>query len=158
MLGQHHLEHLRAQGREYISINDAEQLLSEPVDMLLFCPQCFKQHIDAPAGEWTNPPHRSHLCGFCGTEWRPSDHATNGVASIRTSGKNDGSATPEHRPAVVIDLDRGDMPILESTRPIGAERLEQFATEFRAALQDTGKQVMVLDGLHVAAVVRRLTK
>lgn len=75
-----------------------------PVDMLLFCPRCSMQHIDAPEpsyadnGEddttWHNPPHRSHLCHGCGHIWRPADVATNGVAKLRTQGKEDGSPIP----------------------------------------------------------------
>ncbi|MCA8326238.1 helix-turn-helix domain-containing protein [Burkholderia cepacia] len=77
----------------------------EPIDMLLFCPECGEQHVDAPepadadidvdgtvissTDEWTNPPHRSHLCHACGTIWRPADVPTNGVASIQTRGKAD---------------------------------------------------------------------
>lgn len=92
-----------------------------PIDMILHCPVCGKQHIDAPEGfkatgqcecdvfgscevctaneeayreflrdgPWTNPPHRSHLCHECGHIWRPADVPTNGVAEIRTKGKND---------------------------------------------------------------------
>jgi hypothetical protein len=81
--------------------------------MVLFCPACGKQHIDAPknctvhdchfysvcyaeangqpdqCNRWTNPPHRSHLCAGCGYIWRPADVPTNGVAAIKTKGKND---------------------------------------------------------------------
>jgi len=80
-----------------------------PIDMLLFCPKCGVQHVDAPETErgrlissgpnagravapkvtWENPPHRSHLCHACGTIWRPADVPTNGVASIGTQGKAD---------------------------------------------------------------------
>lgn len=79
-----------------------------PVDMILYCPHCGEQHIDAPefksdrrdahpspTGEddpalsWANPPHRSHLCHGCGTIWRPSDVPTNGVHSLKTKGKAD---------------------------------------------------------------------
>lgn len=70
-----------------------------PIDMILHCPKCHTQHIDAPEafgeggdcldGGWTNRPHRSHLCGKCGTIWRPADVCTNGVASIATRGKSD---------------------------------------------------------------------
>ncbi|WP_042298996.1 hypothetical protein [Paraburkholderia kururiensis] len=76
-----------------------------PVDMVLFCPKCGVQHIDGPEWHneadasiglqikevvtWTNPPHRSHLCHHCGFIWRPADVPTNGVASIKTCGKND---------------------------------------------------------------------
>ena len=78
-----------------------DQFPIKPVDMILFCPACGRQHIDGPEGEgpdgattarlgaWTNPPHRSHLCHYCGHIWRPADIATNGVAEIRTKGKQD---------------------------------------------------------------------
>lgn len=79
----------------------------QPIDMVLFCPNCGKQHIDAPepakedlstldtmkrptyVRAWTNPPHRSHLCHDCGCIWRPADVPTNGVAAITTKGKAD---------------------------------------------------------------------
>jgi predicted RNA-binding Zn-ribbon protein involved in translation (DUF1610 family) len=73
-----------------------------PIDMLLFCPNCGTQHIDAPEEHerdeglsvrmdvsWTNPPHRSHLCHACECIWRPADVPTNGVAAITTKGKAD---------------------------------------------------------------------
>lgn len=67
---------------------------ADPVDMLLFCPNCTEQHIDAPHGTWTNPPHKTHECQRCGYRWRPSDVPTNGVASIKTSGSTDQPAQP----------------------------------------------------------------
>ncbi len=60
-----------------------------PIDMMLTCPRCRTLHVDKPDGEWTNPPHKSHLCGNCGTIWRPADVFTNGVGSIATRGKAD---------------------------------------------------------------------
>lgn len=73
-----------------------------PINMVLFCPACGVQHIDAPeprdpglgsdlddVERWTNPPHRSHLCASCGHIWRPADVPTNGVAAVETKGKND---------------------------------------------------------------------
>lgn len=39
--------------------------------------------------EWTNPLHKSHLCHSCGIVWRPADVPTNGVAEIKTRGKED---------------------------------------------------------------------
>lgn len=83
-----------------------------PIDMLLFCPRCNTQHIDAPEPEnefkpphildgsaddpvrplrepWTNPPHRSHLCHACGHVWRPADVPTNGIAKLKTHGSCD---------------------------------------------------------------------
>lgn len=92
-------------------IKDLEQKLSaalssspapvQPIDMVLFCPNCGKQHIDAPDWmpvasktefaplKWDNPPHRSHLCHSCGTIWRPADVPTNGVEHTQTKGKAD---------------------------------------------------------------------
>lgn len=71
-----------------------------PIDMILYCPNCGEQHVDAPEQsvdidgysprlDWGNPPHRSHLCHFCNCVWRPADVPTNGVASIKTEGKAD---------------------------------------------------------------------
>lgn len=60
-----------------------------PVDMLLYCPACLDQHIDAPKGDWTNPPHKTRQCQNpkCRHLWRPSDYPTNGVSKIKTSGQ-----------------------------------------------------------------------
>lgn len=79
-----------------------------PVDMVLHCPACGQQHIDAPEEHWNreflygweNPPHRSHLCHGCGHIWRPADVPTNGVAAVKTKGKGDHAAVP------TIDLQR----------------------------------------------------
>lgn len=77
--------------------------MTKPIDMILHCPRCGKQHIDAPedghhegqdaqsgawSPGWSNPPHRSHLCD-CGCVWRPADVETNGVQCIKTAGKED---------------------------------------------------------------------
>lgn len=62
---------------------------STPIDMILHCPSCHHQHIDAPEASWTNPPHKSHLCAKCATIWRPCDLPTNGVRAIETCGKAD---------------------------------------------------------------------
>jgi hypothetical protein len=88
---------------EYPEPPVAPAALVAPVAMVLHCPKCGTQHIDAPeapdlhpssTGEddhepWANPPHRSHLCHACGTIWRPADVATTGVAGISTKGKAD---------------------------------------------------------------------
>lgn len=63
-----------------------------PIPMILHCPQCHVQHIDEPderTADWTNPPHRSHLCHGCGHIWRPADVPTEGVRAIQTKGSND---------------------------------------------------------------------
>ena len=86
-----------------------------PIDMILYCPSCGMQHIDAPEPAiehelctqpefpaWDNPPHRSHLCHGCGHIWRPADVPTNGVAKIQTKGRHDsplgGCAAPQPEP------------------------------------------------------------
>lgn len=65
--------------------------MCQPIDIILFCPACHSQHIDAPEPSvgWTNPPHKSHLCHVCRAIWRPADVPTNGVAAIKTRGEHD---------------------------------------------------------------------
>jgi|GEM_PF-1403086 len=63
--------------------------MTDPIDMLLWCPQCNAQHIDAPSEGWDNPSHRSHLCHECGCIWRPADVPTNGVGEVKTAGEAD---------------------------------------------------------------------
>lgn len=89
-----------------LSAGATPQLLyvGPPIPMVLHCPECGLQHIDAPepgefissgpnAGRvragWSNPPHRSHLCHGCGYVWRPADVPTVGVPCVATKGTND---------------------------------------------------------------------
>lgn len=75
-----------------------------PIPMLLYCPKCNSQHIDAanPEAGWTNPAHRVHTCtvqpspdsAACGHRWRPSDYYTTGVERLETSGIADGFTQP----------------------------------------------------------------
>lgn len=51
--------------------------LERPVEMLLFCPRCLRQHVDPPM-----KPHATHLCHFCELLWRPSNYNTVGVRSL----------------------------------------------------------------------------
>jgi hypothetical protein len=92
----HNTGHTEWGRRVNMAIDD---MMSRPIDMLLYCPRCTTQHIDAPslAASWTNPPHRSHLCAQCGHIWRPADVATNGVARIHTQGKQDGDPQPQRQ-------------------------------------------------------------
>jgi len=63
-----------------------------PLPVVIFCPNCRTQHIDAPAPErdWDNPPHRSHECTACGFTFRVADVPTEGVKEITTRGQHDG--------------------------------------------------------------------
>ena len=97
--------------------------------MILHCPSCGEQHIDAPevpvldrAGlpadpttEWTNPPHRSHKCGACGHIWRPADVATNGVAKLQTHGKED-SAPPRRTHGYLLHKLSAIVPLFQEAR------------------------------------------
>lgn len=84
------------------------ELNDKPIPMIIFCPRCGVQHVDAAephkedcqavtiaeqteciCGAWLNPPHRSHLCHDCGHIWRPSLARTTGVAEIRILGDHD---------------------------------------------------------------------
>lgn len=72
--------------------------MSDPINMVLPCPNCGTMHVDKPEPQtgWTNPPHRSHLCHYCGTVWRPADVPTNGVAKTQTRGEKDTWPRDEH--------------------------------------------------------------
>ena len=72
------------------AVEQVEQLRA-PIPMVLQCPRCHRQHVDAPQPEkdWTNPPHRSHECQNCGLVWRPADVATTGVERVQTRGSRD---------------------------------------------------------------------
>ncbi len=99
---------------------------SKPIDMVLHCPVCSLQHIDAPVVEirggeqchdWDNPPHRSHLCHGCGHIWRPADVPTNGVQAIKTQGKADSpvaEAVDPKRAAILATLAAYEAPMLET--------------------------------------------
>lgn len=75
-----------ALGWEVVPVSQAD-----PIQMILYCPACSHQHVDAPDPEngWMNPPHKSHLCHNCGTIWRPADVETVGVLAIQTRGSAD---------------------------------------------------------------------
>jgi hypothetical protein len=91
---------------------EAADAISAPIPMILFCPRCGEQHIDkaeeltqkkmqeieskpdwnlVPLSKhlWSNPPHKTHLCGCCGHLWRPCDRPTEGVREIKTKGSKD---------------------------------------------------------------------
>lgn len=96
--------------RDEHSKQEKSAALPDRIDMVLHCPKCGLQHIDEteqinrrlaasdpPAAwamtSWDNPPHRSHLCHGCGHIWRPADVPTNGVAAVKTKGKQDSPIT-----------------------------------------------------------------
>lgn len=84
----------------------------EPLDVILFCPQCKAQHIDKAEPDvcedcghpeaahmktgcwiggkceckvfkaWLNPPHKKHRCHECNHVWKPAAIRTNGVETI----------------------------------------------------------------------------
>lgn len=65
---------------------------SGPVDLILHCPKCGKQHLDT--GEWIDRAHKTHLCKDtqegpdtgCGHLWKPSALPTRGVAQLAGAG------------------------------------------------------------------------
>lgn len=84
----------------HVALSQTMQPQARPIDMVLHCPKCGLQHVDAPEdaecdGEavqslgWSNPPHKSHLCHGCSHIWRPADVPTNGVQAVKTTGKAD---------------------------------------------------------------------
>lgn len=96
-------EKVRAYAQDYARAAIAA-MPSKPIDMVLHCPKCGKQHIDKESKlieivhqlsgtvvdeVWSHPPHCSHLCYGCGHIWRPADVPTHGVAAVKTKGKGD---------------------------------------------------------------------
>lgn len=135
-----------------------------PIDMVLHCPKCHTQHIDEPDtlhvfdgkdaagnahvsdvgsdGGWNNPPHRSHLCHGCGHIWRPADVPTNGVAAVKTAGKNDSPvAQPaaSDRDARYAELGRIAMQFVDRAGDVhpGIDGAENICADFYAAMQKT---------------------
>lgn len=72
-------------------VPDGYVAVPSPIPMVLHCPKCGAQHVDAPEPEhgWTNPPHKSHLCHGCGTIWRPAMVSTCGVTHLEREGERD---------------------------------------------------------------------
>jgi hypothetical protein len=119
--------------------NETLRRSQQPVDLLLFCPKCQKQHVDEAKPDvcetcgqsesqcpcdaftaWLNPPHKSHRCTSCNYVWRPADVPTNGVKEIQTKGKADRDASPY--PCVVGQM--GASVILKDGAKISIERGE----------------------------------
>lgn len=75
----------------------------QPIPMMLHCPACGFQHVDAESDGWKNPPHRSHRCSACGCIWRPADVATVGVDAVATKGLSDNWGGTSTRPAYKPD-------------------------------------------------------
>jgi len=110
-----------------------------PIPMVLHCPSCHAQHIDEPderTPDWTNPPHRSHLCHSCGTIWRPADVATVGVRAIQTRGKADCIKRPSVAPddeALIEDLSHNASMFGSSPETIASEEaLRRRLAELRS--------------------------
>jgi hypothetical protein len=81
---------LRAYGEGFnAGVKVADEQTADPVDMIIFCPFCYTQHIDEPEPDngWDNPPHHKHLCkpgdGGCGKEFEPARINTNGVLELQ---------------------------------------------------------------------------
>lgn len=154
-----------------------EAALSASLDLLLFCPNCHKQHIDEAtpdvcelcgkhrddhpeigkvlrceqSGEefqsWFNPPHKSHRCGYCNTVWRPADFPTNGVDQIEKRGKGDTWWL-----ASPEDLPRGYRPV-KPDESIKENDLYWNGTDFVNVLQE--REFCGLAGQVSQLIIRR---
>ncbi len=126
---------------------------SQPIPMILYCPNCGHQHIDAPepGTEWNNPPHRSHKCHECEMVWRPSDVATTGVESIMTKGAADVwvAYADEIQAQPVVQPSAADKPVADLSRFVGA---------LKVAINETENAMLNLDdriyNLSVASPIR----
>lgn len=150
----------------FIEAHSEETPSLSPIPMILHCPRCHVQHIDAPdenvkwcvgctpdncsgcnegEGKWTNPPHRSHLCASCGFIWRPADVPTEGVASIKTRGAND-----SWPPALQALSDTA--ALVEKTRadPEAWAALQSAVNEVTKRIQEAGEALMESIGIRPA--------
>ncbi|WP_295986370.1 hypothetical protein [uncultured Variovorax sp.] len=130
-----------------------------PIDMVLHCPACGLQHIDAPEdaecdGEvaqtqgWSNPPHKSHLCHGCGHIWRPADVPTNGVQAVKTTGKADSAIYT--RPT--LQSLGGDAGVSSASATLERERAEFIAWLGRSHAYDEMSAAHRWDNDHVVAL------
>lgn len=55
------------------------QRSTEPIPMLLWCPECGARHIDVALYD---KPHHTHACQDCGMCWRPAVVPTVGVSFL----------------------------------------------------------------------------
>lgn len=68
---------------EIIKIQQKINSLEEQIKSLgilkieIYCSKCNGQHIDKD--EWETKQHKTHLCEYCGNEWRPFDFPTVGI-------------------------------------------------------------------------------
>lgn len=124
---------------------------AKPIDMVLFCANCGAQHIDVATETWPNEPHRSHRCRYCEHIWRPADVATNGVAAVKTRGKDDDPiVTPKPR---VPDWDAiKDKRMSEMTPSQTADARELW---LREQINDTGRSQHDFES-HIVFLLRRL--
>lgn len=115
-----------------------------PVPMVLHCPRCHLQHIDAPderTPDWQNPPHRSHLCHGCGLIWRPADVPTIGVESTVTAGKSDSPfvTSLSTQPVACLLFDKNG--VLRRTRAFTADGKYVFDAGALARLNEGNPQL-----------------
>lgn len=60
---------------------------SDPIPILLKCPECGERHIDE--GLYETIPHHTHACQHCGFAWRPAVVETIGVRFLPGFENND---------------------------------------------------------------------
>lgn len=146
----------------------ADALTNKPIDMVLHCPACGLQHIDASeyehdlgmgntartADAWTNPPHRSHLCHGCGHIWRPADVPTNGVAAVKTRGQND-SPIAQPRPGVASSPDFDAIKGKRMSELTPAQERDALELWLRNNINGAGRSPHDLES-HVVFLLKRL--
>lgn len=55
--------------------------MSEPIQMLIYCPECSERHIDE--GDFATKPHHTHACQHCGAVFRIAIVPTVGVRFLQ---------------------------------------------------------------------------
>lgn len=75
---QQHIDEAKVSTPDFDSMPDDPGFREEHPDW----PACVEAMRKWQADNWTNPPHRKHLCAHCGCEWTPANVPTNGVAAL----------------------------------------------------------------------------
>ena len=82
-------------------IKRIEADLAKPVELLIHCPRCLKQHVDT--GEFAKKPHKRHSCQYCGLLFSVTKDLPNIGVQFFEGCKNDELAASEGRgPPIVV--------------------------------------------------------
>jgi len=120
-----------------------------PLELLIICPRCFKQHIDE--GKFAVEPHKNHSCQFCGLTFQASGQVPSiGVQFFRGYKNDEYKVVPKGDPQISLPFMRpGErMTVIDSNKPIEIGSKVCFKEAARELGYDTGKTFRVISIYH----------